>query len=325
MKITREIKTAILVIASILLFIWGYSFLKGRDLLSNYKTFYIQYDNVEGLVNSAPVTINGLIVGKVSSIKFLNETGKVQVELQIKNDFPFSKSSVASIYEPGFIGGKQIMITPNFEDKTIAESGMTLAGNVKQGLTSLVAERLTPLQEKVEKMVVSADALLKNVNTLLDAKTKTDLKSSIANLDATLAQFKVASKSVNEMLADNKGKINSTMSNVDKASTNFAKISDSLSKANIGKTVKSLEKTLASVDKIMADVQAGKGTLGKLAKDEAMYTNFTKSSKELELLLQDFRLNPTRYVNVSLFGKKNKPYKSPPAEVVKDTITKKKP
>jgi phospholipid/cholesterol/gamma-HCH transport system substrate-binding protein len=211
------------------------------------------------------------------------------------------------------------MITPNFEDKTVAESGITLQGNIKPGLTSLVAERLTPLQEKVEKMVVSADGLLKNVNSILDAKTKSDLKSSIANLDATLAEFKVASKSVNEMLADNKGKLNSTMTNVDKASANFAKISDSLSKANIGKTVKSLEKTLASVDKIMADVQAGKGTLGKLAKDETMYTNFTKSSKELELLLQDFRLNPTRYVNVSLFGKKNKPYKAP----VNDTITKK--
>lgn len=321
MKITREIKTAILVIASILLFIWGYSFLKGRDLLSNYKTFYVRYDNVEGLVNSAPVTINGLTVGKVSGIKFLNDnSGKIQVELQIKSDFPFSKSSVVSIYEPGLIGGKQIMITPNFEDKTVAESGITLLGDVKPGLTSLVAERLTPLQEKVEKMVVSADGLLKNVNSILDAKTKADLKSSVANLNETLAEFKVASKNVNEMLADNKGKINSTMTNVDKASANFAKISDSLSKANIGKTVKSLEKTLASVDKIMADVQAGKGTLGKLAKDETMYTNLSKSSKELELLLQDFRLNPTRYVNVSLFGKKNKPYKAP---VVTDTITKK--
>ena len=103
MKITREIKTAILVIASILLFIWGYSFLKGSDLLSNYKTFYVQYDNVEGLVNSAPVTINGLNVGKVSKIEFLNSTGKIQVELQIKSDFPFSKSSIASIYEPGLI------------------------------------------------------------------------------------------------------------------------------------------------------------------------------------------------------------------------------
>lgn len=318
LKITREIKTAILVIASILLFIWGYSFLKGRDLLTSYKTFYVQYDNVEGLVNSAPVTINGLNVGKVNSITFLNNTGKIQVELQIKSDFPFSKSSVASIYEPGLIGGKEVMIVPNFEDKTIAESGMTLQGNVKPGLTSLVAERLTPLQEKVEKMVVSADVLLKNVNSVLDSKTKANLKSSIANLDATLAEFKVASKSVNEMLADNKGKINSTLSNVDKASENFVKISDSLSKANIGKTVKSLEKTLASVDKILADVQAGKGTLGKLAKDDVMYTNLTKSSKELELLLQDFRLNPTRYVNVSLFGKKNKPYKVP----VNDTIKK---
>ena len=79
MKITREIKTAILVIASILLFIWGYSFLKGRDLLTNYKTFYVQYDNVEGLVSSAPVNINGLIDGKVSGITFLNNSGKVFV------------------------------------------------------------------------------------------------------------------------------------------------------------------------------------------------------------------------------------------------------
>ncbi len=323
MKITREIKTAILVIASILLFIWGYSFLKGRDLLSNYKTFYVQYDNVEGLVNSAPVTINGLTVGKVMGVKFLNNTGKIQVELQIKNDFPFSRSSVASIYEPGLIGGKQIMITPNFEDKVVAESGMTLIGDVKPGLTSLVADRLTPLQEKVEKMVVSADALLKNVNSVLDAKTKENLKSGIANLNETLAEFKVASKNVNEMLADNKGKISSTMTNVDKASANFAKITDSISKANIGRTVKSLEKTLANVDKIMGDIQSGKGTLGKLAKDETMYANLAKSSKELELLLQDFRLNPTRYVNVSLFGKKNKPYKAPPTEQVYDTIKKK--
>lgn len=316
MKITREIKTAVLVIASILLFIWGYSFLKGRDLFVDYKTFYVQYDNVEGLVNSAPVTINGLVVGKVSAINFLNDTGKINVELQIKSDFPFSKSSVVKIYEPGLIGGKQVMIVPNFEDKTIAQSGDTLLGGVKPGLTDLVAEKLTPLQEKVEKMVVSADELLKNVNSVLDAKTKENLKSSIANLDATLAEFKTASGSVNQMLAENKSKISSTMTNFDKASANFTKISDSLAQANIGQTVRNLEKTLASVDKIMADVQSGKGTLGKLAKDEALYNNFAKTSKELELLLQDLRLNPTRYVNVSLFGKKNKPYKAP----VNDTI-----
>ena len=120
------------------------------------------------------------------------------------------------------------------------------------------------------------------------------------------------------MIADNKSKINSTMTNFDKTSANFSKMSDSLAKANLGQTVKNLEKTLASVDKIMADINSGKGTMGKLMKDDAMYNNFTNTSKELELLLQDLRLNPTRYVNVSLFGKKNKPYVAP----VNDTIKK---
>ncbi|HLA54773.1 MAG TPA: MlaD family protein [Flavobacterium sp.] len=320
MKISREIKTAILVIASILLFIWGYSFLKGRDLLTDYKTFYVHYDNVEGLAVSAPVTISGLVVGKVNKITLQNGTGKLVVELQIKSDFPISKSSIVNIYEPGLIGGKQIQIVPNLQDPTLAESGATLQGGVKPGLTALVGDRLTPLQEKVEKMVVSADVLLTNINTILDAKTKENLKSSVANLNATLAEFKTASQSVNTMLADNKSKINNTMANIDKASANFSKISDSLSKANIGKTVKSLENTLAKVDNIMGEIQSGKGTLGKLVKDKTLYDNFAKTSKELELLLQDLRLNPTRYVNVSLFGKKNKPYVAP--KVTNDTIPK---
>mgnify|MGYP003495484661 FL=1 len=120
------------------------------------------------------------------------------------------------------------------------------------------------------------------------------------------------------MIADNKSKINSTMTNFDKTAANFSKMSDSLAKANLGQTVKNLEKTLANVDKIMTDIEQGKGTMGKLMKDDAMYNNFTNTSKELELLLQDVRLNPTRYVNVSVFGKKNKPYVAP----VNDTIKK---
>ncbi len=122
------------------------------------------------------------------------------------------------------------------------------------------------------------------------------------------------------MLAENKAKINSTATNLEKTTANFSKISDSLAKANIGETVKKLETTLANVDKIMNDVQSGKGTMGKMFKDETLYANFAKSSKALELLLQDLRLNPIRYVNVSLFGKKNKPYVAP----VNDTISNKK-
>ncbi len=318
MKISREIKTAILVIASILLFIWGYSFLKGRDLLTSYKELYVRYDNVEGLAMSAPVTLNGFVIGKVNKIELQNKTGHFIVQMQIKSDFPIAKSSEANIYEPGFIGGKQIQIVPNFTDPTIAESGDFLPGHIIPGAISSLAEKLTPLQEKVEKMVVSADAVLKNVNSVLDEKTKANLRSSIANLDATLAEFKTASHNVNDMLADNKSKINNTLTNFDKASANFSKISDSIAKADLGKTIKKLETTLDNTNKIVADLNAGKGSMGKLLKDDALYTNFTKTSKELELLLQDLRLNPTRYINVSLFGKKNKPYVAPK---VTDTVS----
>ena len=317
MKISREIKTAILVISSILLFIWGYSFLKGRDLLTDYKTFYVHYDNVEGLTASAPVTINGLAIGKVHKIEFLNKSGKIRVELQIKSDFPISKTSVAAIYEPGLIGGKQIQIIPNYKDNTLAVTGDVLMGDNVPGLTSLVGEKLTPIQEKLDKVLLNADLLLSNVNNVLDKESQENLKKSLAELRLTMEQFHKASGSLNGILDNNKGKIDGMVTNFNKVSSDFSKISDSLNKADLGKTAKNLQKTLASVDAIIADVQSGKGTMGKLLKDDALYKNLEHTSKELELLLQDVRLNPTRYVNISVFGKKNKPYVAPVNDSIK--------
>lgn len=311
MKITKEIKTAILVISSILLFIWGYSFLKGKDLLTNYQTYYAQYDNIEGLNVAAPVTINGLIVGKVMGFERVNRTGKIIVELQIKPDFFISKSSVAELYAPSFLGGKQIAVIIDLKDEVPAKNGDFLRSSSKSALTEEVANQVKPLKEKVEKVLDNANNMLVNINEVLDERTKQNLKNSLANLNETLAEFKLASQKVNGMLVDNKGKIDGTITNFNKVSVNFAKISDSLAKINMGKTVEKLDKTLANVDKIMLDIQSGKGTMGKMMKDETLYNNFAKSSKELELLLQDLRLNPTRYINVSLFGKKNKPYVTP--------------
>ena len=317
MKITKEIKTAVLVIASILLFIWGYSYLKGRDLLTEYKIFYVQYDNVEGLAISAPVTINGLVVGKVNKITLNNTTGKLVVELQIKTDFPISKSSIVNIYEPGLIGGKQIQIVPNLSDNKLAVTGDNLQGGIKKGLTDLVAEKLTPLQEKVEKLVVTADVFVKNLNSVLVAKTKEKLQNSISNLNETLIELHSATKNVNEVIDENKSKISGAITNINKVTSDFSKVSDSISKANIGKTIKNLEQTLSKVNGILVDVQSGKGSFGKLMNDDALYSNLNKTSKEIELLLQDVRLNPTRYVNVSLFGKKNKPYVAPKIDSLK--------
>lgn len=311
MKLTREIKTAILVIASILLFIWGYSFLKGKDLFTNYKTLYVEYDNVEDLSASAPVTLNGLTIGKVSKITINETTGKLLVELQLKTDFPISKTSKASLYSPSLIGGKQIKILPNFTDKEPAVDGQTLASTVELGLTDSLGGKIEPIQQKLEKMLVNIDNLVSGLNNVLDKKGQEDIKKSLAELSQTMEQFHKASGSINSILDTNKGQINGVVTNFNKMSSNFNKISDSLSKADLGKTVRNLNQTLAKVDVLMSNLNSGKGTAGKLLSDDALYNNLSKTSKELELLLQDVRLYPTRYVNVSLFGKKNKPYVAP--------------
>jgi phospholipid/cholesterol/gamma-HCH transport system substrate-binding protein len=315
LKITREIKTAILVITSILLFIWGYNYLKGNDLFNSYKFYYAEYENVEGLLPSAPVTINGLIVGKVKSIT-LNENGTLLVKMQINTDFPISKSSIAAIYDSGLLGGKQLAIQPNYADKNYAESGDYLKGAVKSSLMDSLGDKVTPVMAKLEKLMTSADQLVLSFNDVLDAKGKADLKKSLGELSATMEQFHKVAANANVILEENKGQLKGVVSNFNKVSNNFVKISDSLDKADLGKTVRNLNETLSKVDGLMKGMEAGQGTMGKLLKDDALYNNLEKTSKELEALLQDVRLNPTRYINVSLFGKKNKPYVAP-----KDTLT----
>jgi phospholipid/cholesterol/gamma-HCH transport system substrate-binding protein len=306
LKISREIKTAVLVIASILLFIWGYSFLKGQNLFNSHKKLYVEYDNVEGLATSAPVTVSGKTIGKVNSIE-LNKNGKLVVEIQInEDDFPISKTSVAQIYEPGFIAGKQIAIIPNYRDQNMVVSGDKLIPEIKLGLTASVGEKLEPLQARLDRVLYDADLLLTNVNRVLNPATQENLNKAIANLNITMINLAKVSKNIDNILVENKIKLGNTITNLDKTTQNFASISSDLEKAKLGETVKSLDATLNNVNKIIASLESGKGTMGKLIKD-----NLTKSSKELELLLQDLRLHPTRYVNVSLFGKKDKPYVEP--------------
>ncbi len=317
MKLTKEIKTSILVIASILLFIWGYGFLKGENILNSHLKLYVQYDNVEGLVVGAPVTISGKVVGKVKEIT-LNSNAKLLVEIQINDDeFPIQKSSLAQIYEPGFIAGKQIAIIPNYKDSNIVKPGDTIQAATKPGMLDGIGGKLEPTQKKIERLVDNVDKMMVSLNNVLDKKGQENLQKSLAELSGTMEQIHKATASINVILDNNKSKIVTITTNFSKVSSDFAVISDSLKKANIGAMIQTIEKTMQKVDLIMANLQSGKGTMGKVLTDESLYKNLTKASNELELLLQDVRLYPTRYVNVSLFGKKNKPYITPSNDSIK--------
>jgi phospholipid/cholesterol/gamma-HCH transport system substrate-binding protein len=308
---SKEIKTAVLVLSSLFLLVWGYSFLKSTSIFQSTKTFYAVYDNVDGLLPKALVTLNGLNIGNIESIEFLDNKGKILVTLHITSDFPITKKSIAKIYEPGLIGGKQISIVPDYESKTLAETGDTLQSGKVPSLTDAAIEKLVPLQEKMEAVLVSADKLMNNINSVLSTKNKEEISKSLAELSQTLSNVKSLTKNADGLLADNKPKLDNTFKNLDKTMSNFSKLSDTLVKANLGQTVKTVEKTLANVNLLLKDLEAGKGTMGKLLKDEAMYNNLTAASKELELLLSDLKLNPKRYIHISVFGKTPKPYEAP--------------
>lgn len=307
LKITREVKTAILVISGILLFIYLFNFLKGNDILDSSRTYYTIYDNVEGLAPSTPVTINGLNVGKVQEISFTEDgSGKLLVKLVVEEEFDFSKNSEAQLYEAGLIGGKAIAIIPAFDNAENAVKGTYLKGTVKVGLSELVNQRLTPLQEKLETTFVSADSLLTNINSVFDDRTKANLKNSIAELNTTISSFKNTSESLNDLVSRNKSNLESTLNNVENISGNLSKITDSIAKSNLAETIQSLQSTISNFNNILIKIENGEGSIGKLMQDEGLYNNLESATKEMEALLKDIKLHPKRYFRI--LSKKEIPY-----------------
>lgn len=315
MKISRELKTGVVSLTIIALFIWGYNYLKGQNLFNApSKTYFTEYSDVQGLSTASIVTLSGVEVGKVVAVTFNkdpNKRGWLIVEFSVETDLEFSKNSIAKIYSASLMGGKSLALVPSYEGE-MAKPGDYLPGETEADVITSVSENLKPLFEKVENAMVSADSVLVGINEIMDAKTRADLKSSIAQLNATITNFNAISKSVNDMVATNKVKIGNTMTNAELMTSNFAKLSDSLANSNLTSTIKNLEITVNSLNGILANAESGKGTLGKLLKDEEMYNNLTSASKELDELLREMKLNPKRFVHFSLFGKNAKPYVAEP-------------
>ncbi len=315
LKLSREVKTGVLVIAGILLFIFGYNFLKNSSLFQDGRVFYVKYKNVAGLAISAPVTVNGLQVGKVESIDFIGENGGLLVKFSVEKDFEFSKNSMVQIYSSGFIGGNNLGIIPDYTSKEMAKSKDTLRGEIQRGMIDGILDKFGPLETSLKSTLSKLDTVLGNLNDVMDEETKENLKSSISNLNSTMASFSGASRDMSSLLRDNKDKLNNTFANLDVTSENFARLSDSLAQLETGKMIKDLQGVLDKFNNIASDIESGEGSVGKLLKDEKLYDNLTGASKQLEQLLEDMKLNPKRYVHFSLFGKRPKPY-----EAQNDTI-----
>ena len=305
MKLSYEIKTGILVLTGIILFIIGFSYLKSNDVFITDRIFYAVYDDVEGVSKGTPVTISGFNVGSVQDIEFYKNSSKLLLKFRVENEFNFSSESIAQIYETGLIGGKAVAVIPKYGNE-LARSGDTLQSDIAPGLTELVNDRLSPLQDKIESMVVSADSVLISLNAVLNTDAKLEIQSTIENFSSTVADLKTSASTLDEILDNNKNQINNIISNVNQTSNELAGLSGSFSDLSI--VISNLSESSENIDKIISEISEGEGSLNKLVFDDALINSLDAASKNINLLIKDLRLNPKRYVHFSLFGKKNKPY-----------------
>ena len=305
MKLSYEIKTALLVLSGIFLFIVMINYLKSNDIFVSDRSFYAIYDDVEGVSTGTPVTISGFNVGSVQDIRFYGNNSELLLKFRVENDFEFSTNSIAQIYETGLIGGKALAIIP-VEGNNLAVSGDTLQSDIAPGLTELVNDKLSPLQEKIESMVVSADSLLIAVNSVFDTSTKENLTSSIENFSLTIESAKQSIDVLEKVIGGNENSLNSIINNMDESLKNFSELSKNFDELDL--VIENLSKSSANINSITSEIKAGDGLVNKVVYDEGFVKSLDEISSNINLLLEDLRMNPKRYVHFSLFGKKNKDY-----------------
>ena len=305
MKNKNEIKTGILVVIGIGLFIFGFSYLKSNDIFLGDRTFYAVYDDVEGVVNGTPVTVNGFPVGSIQDISFF-KNNNLLVKFRVENDLTFSINSIAQIYETGLIGGKALAIIPANDNSRIAVSRDTLESSVAPGLTELVNEKLTPLQENIESMIVSANEVLSRVSLIFDDSTRTNLKTIVSDFTETIRDLKETSA----VLKSNKLNIDKIIDNALDISTDLSEISKTINQSELDLIIGNFKIFSNDLALMLEKINDSNGTISKLIENDTLFQNLNNASKSIDLLLEDIRLNPKRYIHFSIFGKKDKVYQS---------------
>jgi phospholipid/cholesterol/gamma-HCH transport system substrate-binding protein len=312
-KFSNEAKVGILVTVALAALLWGLNYLKGKDVFTSRNTYYAVYDNVDGLVKSNPVFMNGFRIGIVNAIDFMpDKSGKLLVTLKIDRHVFVSKDAIAKIFNSDLIGTKAMRIDLG-ASLTPANDDDTLFSELESGLAQQLGKQVGPIKDKTEHLIVSLDSVVQMMHVMFDPATQNNLKSGIGHLNNSLA-------SIDHMVSDDNGKLQLMISNINSITgnlksnqqqinnilNNISKVSDSLAAANFAETIRKADEVLAQSQEMLTKINQGKGSLGKMVNDQQLYDNLTATSHDLDELMKDLKANPKRYVHFSVFGKKSK-------------------
>ena len=315
MKIRKEVKLAITAIAAVVILIWGINFLKAKALFDRNNMFYGVYERVDGLKVSSSVVYRGYHVGQVNAIRFIGKRfDRVLVQFSIGKNLEIPANSIAAIQSTDLMGSKAINIIPG-NALAYANSGDTLKTQIELGLIEQMNKQIQPLKLKAENILSSLDSVLTDIQEVFNSNTKGNIEKSLQSVRNTLSNVEHASAGLDQLITGQSSQIASILENVNSISANLREnnhnisrgidnivvISDSLRSVNLNQTVHRLNGILEQLDSITRKINRGKGTFGEMVNDDDLYYNLTAVSENLNKLLVDFRSDPKRFVNLSLF------------------------
>jgi len=318
-KLSKELKIGVVTILTLVGFFMLFNFLKGQNIFSSGRLFTVKYENVSGLAPSKPVSVNGLRVGQVKEIKIIDTAKPIyfEVVISVEKDIQFSKNTIAEIYEPGIMSGPEVRLLLDY-GPDVAKDGDYLQGRIAGGMLDGLTKQLTPTQAKLDSVLLSFNQTLGSVNNVLDPSTQQDIKAMLRNLNHTIDSFDktaqsltATSNSANNLIKTNEKTLNTTLNNASatmasaKATVDkFGKTADKLNALELDQVIKNFENASKNLNTLLEDMNNGKGSLGKLAKDETLANELEATIKNMNELVTDLKKNPSRYVNISVFGKK---------------------
>lgn len=314
MRFSKEAKTGLLVTISLLVFFAGFYFLKGSNLFSGEDTFYAYYDNVQGLQSSAAVQVKGLGVGRVSKIELI-DSEKVKVTISVSNNVPLPVGTAAELASADLLGTKIIRLKLGMGTQML-EDGATIPASIEGGIIDNLSVEIAPLITDLRHVIATLDTVLVGVSGVLNESTANSLSNTVTSLDVTMKNFAELSEKLNhesEQLAAvirNANSITANLADNNQSITNIIKnaeqTTNNLSAAPIEETVKELQSAAKQLDGILQKINNNEGSLGMIVNDKQLYNNLTETMKTMNALLADINEHPSRYINVTIFGKKKK-------------------
>lgn len=315
MKRYKPIFIGLTFILAIFLFVWGYNFLKGKNIFKEEVRYYAKYGDVSGLTVANAVMINGLRIGQVSSIKFDPDmSGDIIVELVLHKDFPVPSNSIARIFSADLMGSKSINLKLG-DAIGLAKSGDTLRSSTEASLKDEVNAQVQPIKVKAENLLSSIDSLVVAIQTVFNESARDNLTKSFDNISQTFSNLETTTSNIDTLVEAEANRIASILKNVDSLAytlsqnregisniiANLETFSDTLTKTDIAGTFERANNSLAQLETILTQINEGQGTLGMLMYNDTLYVEIERSAEELNKLLRDIRENPKRYVKFSLF------------------------